>query len=95
MIGVGLFLMGYGCDSAINICFYFIMESVEEISRQKQSIIIQFLFSFGGVANILYFILCKDFHIVIAVFMLIPSIICLLAVFFFISDTPYYLIKLT
>jgi MFS family permease len=24
MVGVGLFLMGYGSDSAINICFYFI-----------------------------------------------------------------------
>lgn len=24
MAGIGLFLMGYGSDSAINICFYFI-----------------------------------------------------------------------
>ena len=28
MVGVGLFLMGYGSDSAINICFYFITETV-------------------------------------------------------------------
>jgi MFS family permease len=26
--GIGLFLMGYGSDSAINICFYFITETM-------------------------------------------------------------------
>lgn len=28
MTAIGLFLMGYGSDSAINICFYYITETV-------------------------------------------------------------------
>lgn len=33
MVAVGLILMGYGSDSAINICFYFITETMEQKNR--------------------------------------------------------------
>lgn len=94
MAGVGLFLMGYGSDSAINICFYFITETVETKSRQKYSIFIQIFFSLGGVINVGYFYIFKNWKIITWVFLIAPSLICLAVILKIVKDTPYFLVKL-
>lgn len=80
LIGVGLFLMGFGSDSAINICFYFVTETVESQARQKYSVFIQLFFCLGGVVNVGYFYVFKNWRIILWLFMIIPSILCLIAI---------------
>jgi MFS family permease len=76
MIGIGLFLMGFGSDSAINICFYFITETVETKSRQKYSVFIQLFFCVGGLATVGYFYFLTNWRLILWIFIFIPSIIC-------------------
>jgi MFS family permease len=94
MVGVGLFLMGLGSDSAINICFYFITETVESSARQKYSVLIQLFFCLGGVVNVLYFYWFHNWRMILWVFIFLPSIICFVVVALVVKDTPYFMIKL-
>lgn len=94
VVGIGLFLMGYGSDSAINICFYFITETMESKNRQKYSILIQVFFSLGGLVNVGYFYLLKNWRVIMLIFLIAPSIVCLVLVIKVIKDTPYFLVKL-
>lgn len=92
-VGIGLFMMGYGSDSAINICFYFITETMEAKYRQKYSILIQVFFSLGGVVNIGYFYIFKNWKIITWIFLIVPSVICIILIVKVIKDTPYFLVK--
>lgn len=94
MVGIGLFLMGYGSDSAINICFYFITETMEAQSRQKYSILIQVFFCLGGVVNIAYFYFLKNWRVIMWIFLIAPSVLCIVVILRVVKDTPYFLIKL-
>lgn len=94
VVGIGLFLMGYGSDSAINICFYFITETMEPQYRQKYSILIQVFFCLGGIVNIAYYYYLRNWRLIMWVFLIAPSFVCLLLIFKLIKDTPYFLVKL-
>ncbi len=92
--GVGLFFMGFGADSAVNICFYFITETMEAKYRQKYSILIQVFFCLGGIFNVAYYYLLTNWRLITWVFLIAPSIVCLLVIIKQVKDTPYFLIKL-
>lgn len=94
LIGIGFFFMGYGADSAVNICFYFITETMEAQFRQKYSILIQVFFCLGGITNIAYYYILKNWKLVVWLFLATPSILCVAAIFKIVKDTPYFLIKL-
>ena len=94
MVGIGLFITGFGCDTAINICFNFITESVENRKRQKHSVIIQFFFSLGGVINIPYFFFIGNWRLIFWIFFILPALTCLFVIWKFIEDTPFFLIRL-
>ena len=94
LVGVGLFLAGFGSDTAINICFYFVTETVGMEARQKHSVIIQFFFSLGGVVNVGYFYFFKNWRLIMWVFAIVPSLGCLVMVFLIVQETPFFLIKL-
>lgn len=93
LVGIGLFMMGFGSDSAINICFYFITETMESKHRQKYCILIQVFFSLGGVVNIGYFYIFRNWRSITWIFLIAPSVICMFIIFKIIKDTPYFLIK--
>lgn len=76
LIGTGLFLAGFGMDTAINICFNFITEAVEDQLRQKHSVVIQFFFSLGGVVIIPYFYVLKNWRVVLWLFFIAPGVLC-------------------
>ena len=44
MAGIGLFLTGFGINSAQNVCFFFITETVENKLRQKYTILLEAFF---------------------------------------------------
>lgn len=92
MAGIGLFLTGFGSDSAVNICFYFITETVEDSLRQKYSVIIQFMFSLGGLGNVAYYAFIGDWRIIQWSFFILPSIIVLVSILWWVEDTPYFLV---
>lgn len=82
---VGLFIMGFGSDVAINICFYFIAETVSDRSRMKHSVLIQFFFSFGCLVNVGYYYWIRDWRIIYLCFIILPGTICLLIILLFIQ----------
>lgn len=94
VLGIGLFITGFGTDSGVNICFYFIAETMEAKNRQKYSIIIQIFFSLGGVFNIGYYYVLRNWRIVAWVFLIAPSLVCIVVIYKMVKDTPYFLIKL-
>lgn len=92
MAGIGLFFSGLGCNTAVNICFYFITETVENKLRQKHSVLIQAIFSLAGVLNVLAYYFIRRWRFIYWGFYIIPSILIVIAVFFFIKETPFFLI---
>lgn len=93
-VGIGLFLAGYGSDSGINICFYFITETMEAKRRQKFCILIQVFFCLGSVVNIGYYYILKDWKLVVWIFLVVPTVICMGVIWKMVKDTPYFLVKL-
>ena len=92
LAGIGLFLSGFGTNTAVNVCFYFITETVADRERQKHSVLIQALYSLAPVLNVLVFYLIRDWRTIYWAFHIAPSIIILIGIFFLIQDTPYFLI---
>ena len=82
---IGLFVMGFGSDVAVNICFYFSAETVCDRSRMKHSVLIQLFFSLGCLVNVGYYYWVGNWRIIYFVFMIIPGGCCLLTILLFIQ----------
>ena len=82
LAGIGLFLSGFGANTAVNVCFYFITETVADRERQKHSVLIQALYSLAPVLNVLIFYLIRDWRSIYWAFYIVPSISILLGIFF-------------
>lgn len=93
MVAVGLFFSGYGCDAAINICFFFFGEVVGDEKRQKYSVFIQIFFTVGAIIITLFFQLINDWRINWIALVAVPSIIELALLMFYIEETPQFLVK--
>ena len=84
MAAFGLFLAGGGADAAINICFYFFSEVIEDAKRQRYSIVVQIAFTIGAMTVTLLFYTIPSWRIVVIVSITVPSIIGFILVFFFV-----------
>ena len=90
--GIGLFLTGFGADVSVNICFYFIAETVEDHNRMKHSIIIQIFFSLGGLLCIGYYYFIKTWRLIYWICLVIPIVITYVLIVLYIEETPYFMI---
>ena len=92
MVGIGLFFAGFGANSTVNICFYFITETVENQKRQKYCVLIQFCFGLGGIINIAYYYFIQKWRIIYWAFFIIPSLLIMVATAYFVEETPFFLV---
>lgn len=92
LTAIGLFLTGFGSDVAINICFYFITETVSEAKRMKHSILIQLFFSLGCLFDVGIYFFIGNWKIIFWVFLITPTAGCLVMIYFFIQETPYFMV---
>ena len=67
---------------------------MEAKHRQRYSILIQVFFSLGGVVNIAFYYLLKNWRLVTWIFYIAPMLISLVVILAIVKDTPYFLIKL-
>lgn len=90
---IGMFLLGAGPSSTLNMCFYFIGQVVCEKSRPKYSVIIQPFFAGGGLTITLFFYLITNWRIIALAILLIFSVVLWFFFFFYIEETPLFLFR--
>jgi len=83
IIGVGLFLSGFGSDAAINITYLYFCEISNNKIRQRYSVIIQIFFTIGAfVATTLFFVI-PNWRIIWGLVVTFPAIIILLVMYYY------------
>lgn len=90
--GVGMFCAVLGSNTSTNLVYTVITETVSSRYRANFSMIAMTSFAIGGLGNVLWFYLLRDFRLVILFFNLIPGVLVMLALIFFIKDTPMCLV---
>ncbi len=93
MVAAGLFLCGCGSDAGINICFFFFGEVVGDEKRQKYSVFVQIFFCLGAMVITAFFFMIESWRINWIALVTTLSIIELFLVFFFVYETPQFLLK--
>ena len=93
MVAVGLFLSGCGSDAAVNICFFFFGEVVGDKKRQKYSVFVQIFWTLGAMLLTLLFFLIDNWRLNWIIVVVIPALIKMFLLLFYIEETPQFLIK--
>ena len=84
MVGLGLFLLGTGVDSTVNVVFSFFAEVVDDTTRQKYITYIQPFVVIGASLVTTLFLLLKEWRVVVLILMVIPTIVVLFAIILYI-----------
>lgn len=92
MAGAGLFLSSFGIIIAFNGCFLYIYETVAEEYRVKTSVLIQFFYGIGVLANVGTYYMIGDWKLIFIIFYLVPLVIVILGIIFIVKDTPICLV---
>jgi MFS family permease len=79
MVGIGSLLLGFGANAAITLHYSFFKELVLGQTRSRMIIAIQLAFSLGISVISLLSYLIAEWKYIIAFFMLIPSLIAIVA----------------
>jgi MFS family permease len=93
MIAIGVILAGAGINSSSGIVFYFLGETVENIKRQKYSIVVQTAYTFGSILVTSSYYLFHNWRIVVILLQTIPVVITLFFFVIYIEETPQFLLK--
>jgi OCT family organic cation transporter-like MFS transporter 4/5 len=92
MIGLGLFLIGFGTNPAITLCFSFLNEICLGKSRARFGVGVQITWALGETTIALIF-LAKLSWLAIAYIMLVLFIVEFVFVFLFIEETAMFMLK--
>jgi MFS family permease len=91
--GLGMFLAGSCVESCYNLMVCFLSEVLDNRDRQTKTTLMQGFFCFAGIVVIGAFFLFRAWRITFIVFCLLPLAASLLFAYFFVQETPQYLIK--
>lgn len=92
MAGVGLLIITSGIQNSFNDCFYFISETMLEEDREKVSVLIQMVYGFGVLLNVIWYWWFGDWQVVLILFYLIPLLVVTGGSIFYLRDTPICLV---
>lgn len=92
MGGAGMFCCILGLNINLHACFPFITETVSKHYRSTFSMLLSVFDTLGGLANVLWFYLLRDYKQVILFCYLIPAVLATAALVFFVKDTPICMI---
>lgn len=85
LVDIGLFIVGFGLESAFNMGFFFFTETLEDRYRQKAGIITQTAYCLGALTIILLFFIFKNWKIIFWIFIFTPTLISTILSFIFIK----------
>ena len=92
-ISIGLFFAGAGCESAIRINMTILSEIVDYYKRQNYSIILNCSFGISGILIAVVYTLLQNWRLITILFVFFPSVLVLLLIYFYLYETPKYLLK--
>lgn len=91
--GIGHFLIGFSIESSFNLVFCLLSEMMENDHRQRMQTFIQAWLPIGGMLIALAFYLVKEWKTIFIYLCLIPYIICFIAAYALVVETPQFLVK--
>jgi hypothetical protein len=91
--GVGLFLIGFALYNLFTIILTMLTEILENEWRQKVELILQAQMVVGGLFIVVAFYLLKDWKVIFFAFQFVPLLGCLVFAYFYLQETPQFLIK--
>lgn len=93
LVQVGMFLIGMSVESCYNICFCLLSEVLDNEERQVKLTLIQGFFCLAGIVVVVTFYIMKAWRGIFIVICLIPLSACLVFSYYFVQETPQFLIK--
>lgn len=93
MIAIGMIMCGAGINVSGGMLFYFLNEAVENIKRQKYSIMIQIGYNIAAIimTGLYYFI--GNWRIIFIIISMIPAVVAFFFFVIYIEETPQFLLK--
>lgn len=90
--GAGMFCSVFGSNISLNLIYTIPTETVSPRHRSNFSIMIMVTYALGGLLNVLWFYLFRDFRSVLLFCDLVPGLFVIAALIFFIKDLPMCMI---
>jgi MFS family permease len=94
MVGVGLFITGFGHIGYYCVVFSIISDILDNEWRQRVELFLQSLICSGGLFTVLAFYLIKDWKTIYFTFQFLPLVGCLIFAYFYLQETQQSLIQL-
>lgn len=82
---VGMSLVGFCLESSYNLSICFLTEILNNSERQTKVTLIQALFSFAGIAVVIFMLIFKSWRIIYIIVCLVPLACCLVFSYFFVQ----------
>ena len=93
VVEIGMFMVGMSLESAYNIAICLLSEVLSNSERQIKITLMQGFFCLSGIVVVVAFFILKSWRGIFIVICLIPVFACLVFSFFFVQETPQFLIK--
>lgn len=90
---VAMIIIGMGCDVSINVAVMLLSEVMDNEKRQKTVVLFQMFTPIAGIVVVGAFYWLKHWRAVFFWCCLIPVLVCLLFSYFFVQETPQFLVK--
>ena len=90
----GMFVVGMSVQSCYNLVICILSEVLENGQRQKKTILVNAFFTIAGFGAVGSFYILQSWRPVFIFLQLIPFIASLIFAYFFVQETPQFLIKI-
>lgn len=93
MIAVGAIMSGAGINVSAGMVFYFFGETVENLKRQKYSILVQIAYTSAAITMTCLYYLIGSWRVIYIIVTMVPAIIMLFFFLLYVEETPQFLLK--
>ncbi len=93
MIAIGVVMSGGGINVSAGIVFYFLGETVDNIKRQKYSIMVQAAYAMGAVFLTGFYFFIGHWRVITIILTTIPVIITFFIFVIYVEESPLFLLK--
>lgn len=93
MAGIAHFIVGFSCESVFNLTMCYLAEMLDDERRMKMQILVQAFVPFSGVIHVFGLMFLKEWKTIFLLLCLVPTLVGLIWCYFFVIDTPFFLVK--
>lgn len=93
VVGISLFITGAGTSAAMRMMYSFFAEVIENNKRQKYTVASYIVYILASLFSTLLFYLIKSWLVIFIGAVAVPSVIVLAFIFYYVEETPQFLLR--